>query len=257
MTSIRDTYSYDPYYIGPRDHPAEDPYERTGSPVLSDDLDNEDSQTMLPSTTRDGRNQTYSSVPHSSASWQPPARYTDNPSYVPSPRQQSRTNQSASYGTYESGDPFADPPSRPERYYSHGSAPSQPYNTAQSGRGFDPEKYSPRSSIFGMQRRNFVILLCVAAAVIVAIVVAATVKDVSHLMSNSTSSTSALDDVDAKGILSSSATSDTTSSSLTAAPTVFMGWHNSTNSTYIYPNSTVTASTTAAPSSNITRHYYF
>jgi hypothetical protein len=38
MTSIRDTYSYDPYYIGPQDHPVEDPYERTGSPVLSDDL---------------------------------------------------------------------------------------------------------------------------------------------------------------------------------------------------------------------------
>ncbi|KAK9387805.1 hypothetical protein V1515DRAFT_480605 [Lipomyces mesembrius] len=209
---------------------------------------------MRPSTTRDGRSQTYSSVP------QPPARYTDNPSYVQSPRQQSRTNQSASYGTYESGDPFADPPSRPERFYSHGSAPQQPYNTAQSGRGFDPEKYSPRSRIFGMQRRNFVILLCVAAAVIVAIVVSATVKNVSHLMSNSTSSTSALDEVAAKGsssILSSSASSETTTSSPTAAPTVFMGWHNTTNATYIYPNSTVSASTTASPSSNITGHYYF
>ncbi|KAK9318288.1 hypothetical protein V1522DRAFT_397063 [Lipomyces starkeyi] len=213
---------------------------------------------MLPSTTRDVRSQTYSTVPQSSsASRQPPARYTDNPSYVPSPRQQSRTNQSASYGTYESGNPFADPPSRPERYYSHGSAPSQPYNTAQSGRGFDPEKLSPRSRIFGLQRRNFAILLCVAAAVIVAIVVAATVKNVSHLMSNSTSSTSALGEVAAKGSSSSSATLDTTTSSHTAAPTMFVGWYNSTNSTYIYPNSTVSALPTASPSSNITGHYYF
>ncbi|KAK9373986.1 uncharacterized protein V1513DRAFT_447530 [Lipomyces chichibuensis] len=209
---------------------------------------------MLPSTTRDVRNQTYSSVPQSSsASRQPSARYTDNPSYVPSPRQQSRTNQSASYGTYESGNPFADPPSRPDRYYSHGSAPLQPYNAPQSGRGIDPEKYSPGSRIFGLQRRNFLILLCVAAAVAIAIVVAATVKNVSHFMSNSTSSTSALGEVAAKGSTSSSATSETTS----AAATMFIGWHNATNSTYIYPNSTVSASPTASPSSNITGHYYF
>ncbi|KAK9237319.1 hypothetical protein V1525DRAFT_377616 [Lipomyces kononenkoae] len=242
MTSIRDTYAYDPYYVGSHDHPAEDPYDRA-----SEDLGDNDSQAMLAQTAGSGQNQAYSSVPRSSTvPRQQSVRYMDNPSYIPS-QSQPRTNQSASYGTYDGGNPFADPASPSDRYYSHGSAQYS-----------DPEKYSRSGRMFGMKRRNFFIIVIVVAAVIVALIVAAAVKNVSHIMKNSTSSTNALGD-DVLRSSSSTVTSSATSSARSAAPTVFAAWYNSTNATYIYPNSTVSASTTVAPSpsSNVSIHFYF
>ncbi|KAK9368919.1 hypothetical protein V1509DRAFT_40836 [Lipomyces kononenkoae] len=199
-----------------------------------------------------GRNQPYSSVPQSSSvPRQPSARYTDNPSYTPS-QTQPRTNQSAAYGTYDSGNPFADPASHSATYYRDG--PTDYSNL--------PEKYSPPARMFGMRRRNFIILLSVVGALLVALVVAAAVKNVSHMMSNKSSSNTNADlgDDFVHGSSSSIVSSSTTSSSLSTqspAPTLFVGWHNSTNTTYLYPNTTVAAVTTKAPSRNVSIHFYF
>ncbi|KAK9245224.1 hypothetical protein V1506DRAFT_273337 [Lipomyces tetrasporus] len=216
---------------------------------------------MLPATTPGVAKRTYSTLPQSSSvARQPSTKYTDNPSYIPSPTQP-RTNQPASYGTYESGNPFADPPPRPERYYSHGSVPQRPYN---SSNGSDPEKYTPRSRIFGMRRRSCVIIFIVAACLIAAIVVAATFNNVSHFWSNSSTNAQGQGATKTSSSASSSSVSAETETSHSASPTVFWGLHNnSTNDTYMYPNSTTsafelpyTSSATAVPSSNITIPYF-
>ncbi|KAK9322720.1 hypothetical protein V1517DRAFT_322632 [Lipomyces orientalis] len=219
---------------------------------------------MLPATTPGVARRTYSTLPPSSSvARQPSTKYTDNPSYVPSSTKP-RTNEPASYGTYKSGNPFADPPPRPERYYSHGSVPQPQYN---SGNISDPEKYRPRSRTFGssMRRRSCVIIFIVAAGIIAAIVVAATFTDVSHFWSNSSTNAYGEGPTKTSSLTSSSSVSPATETSHSAKPPVFWGLHNNaTNVTYAYPNSTTsgfelpyTQSATAVPSSNITTIPYF